>query len=375
LTVSAGMRWSAQTLTGASGATAQTFPHEWQPRFGINWQLDRKSMHRVFGSYGRFYQQIPMNLSRFFYVDFYSKYASYSEDPRSGNVAPDWVFEATDYEADVIAESVLIQHIEVENFDEFTAGYEALLAGTRLTARGILRDLRTSFQFGLDYESEYLWVMGTPGKGDLAFLPSPKRTYTGLELSATGTWQRFQYRASYVLSRNWGNYSGLHWSDGAVANPGGNATFWSVAQAVNSEGLLPNDHTHVLKLTGAYRTAFGLTPGVFVSWMSGTPLNEWGSALEGTTFVVPRGTVGRTPSIWDLNVRLAYALPWRRAGTSRVVLDFLHLGNPQQTVRVDQQHYYAQDADGNPTNANANYLAPIAYQPPMTARIGLEVTF
>ena len=64
--------------------------------------------------------------------------------------------------------------------------------------------------------------------------------------------------------------------------------------------------------------------------------------------------------------------PWRRA---RVVLDFLHLGNPRGTVRVDQQHYFAQDENGNPTNPNAAYLSPIAYQPPMTARLGLEISF
>ena len=56
-------------------------------------------------------------------------------------------------------------------------------------------------------------LMLTPGKGDFAFLPPPKRTYSAMELSATGGWKQLQYRASYVLSRSWGNYTGLFTSD------------------------------------------------------------------------------------------------------------------------------------------------------------------
>jgi hypothetical protein len=372
LTVNAGLRWSTQTLTGASGGTAQTFPGEWQPRLGLNWQLGRSGMHRVFGSYGRFYQQIPLNLGRLWYVDYYALYSWYSEDPRQGSVTPYQVYDGSTYEADW-AKS--IPDLEVENFDEFTAGYEGLFGATRLTVRGIRRDLRSSFQWGINPGSEAFWVLGTPGKGDFAFLPPPKRNYTALELSATGGWQRLQYRASYVLSRSWGNHSGLFWSDGGIANPGGDFTFFSPDQAINSEGLLPNDRTHVVKLVASYRTKVGFTPGVFFTWMSGTPINDFGPATFWWSFISPRGTAGRTPAIWDLNVRLAYDTPWPRVARTRVIMDFLHLGNPRETVLVDQRHYYAEDANGNPTNVNSNYLAPTAYQPPMTARLGLEISF
>lgn len=376
LTVNAGVRWSAQILSGASGSTAQKFPNEWQPRVGVSWQLDRGGMHRLFGSYGRFYQQIPLNLSRFWYVDYYGVYSTYSEDPRLGNVLPDEVVEGSTLEEEAIATWGRIDGIDVENFDEFTAGYEGLFVGQRFAVRGILRDLRSSFQWGVDPESDLFWVVGTPGKGAFDYLPPPKRTYAALELSLTGEWQRLQYRASYVLSRNWGNYTGLYDSDFRSGNPGGNGSFSVPEQAVNTEGFLPNDRRHVLKLTTTYRTAFGFTPSAFVSWMSGTPLNEWGWTTWGyPTFLVPRGSVGRTPAIWDLNVRLAYTVPWRGIGTARFVLDLLHLGNPQQSVLIEQLHYFAQDADGNPSNPNPDYLEPFGYQPPMAARLGVELGF
>jgi hypothetical protein len=218
--------------------------------------------------------------------------------------------------------------------------------------------------------------LGTPGEGDFAVLPPPKRTYAALELSLTGGWSRLRYRTSYVLSRSHGNYSGLFDSDQGIANPGKVTGFYIPEQAVNTEGLLPNDRPHVLKLSAAYETGFGLAPGVFLAWMSGTPINDWVLIPPGyPVFLAPRGTAGRTPAVWDLNLRLAYAVPWQLNAEGRIVLDFLHLGNPQQTVTVDQWHYFGRDPAGNPTLPNDQYLGPTGYQPPMTVRVGVEITF
>src|SRR5439155_13887776 len=117
-------------------------------------------------------------------------------------------------------------------------------------------------------------------------------------------------------------------------------------QAANSTGLLANDRTHVLKVSAAFRAGVGLVAGTFVSWQSGTPLNEFGAGPFGPVqpaFLVPRGSVGRTPAAWDINVRLAYDMPWLRSTGSRLVLDVLHVGNPQEVVRVDQIHFQTLD--------------------------------
>jgi hypothetical protein len=193
-----------------------------------------------------------------------------------------------------------------------------------------------------------------------------------------GAWRGLQYRASYVLSRTWGNYTGLYASDYGFANPGGNATFITPWQATNSTGLLPNDRTHVFKLSGAARPFSSLAVGAFVSVASGSPKNDFGAGPFGAlppTFLVPRGSVGRTPTLWDLNVRLAYDLPWPRMGQCRMVLDLLHAGNPRRTVQVDEQHYFALDTLGVQVDSNSNYLRPTGWQPPMAARLGVEVSF
>jgi hypothetical protein len=380
LALNAGLRWSGQWLVGASGRTAERIADEWQPRVGFSWQLGRAANQRVFGSYGRFYQMLPMNVVIAFFVDFPFIQSYYATDPRVPGAIPYEVMDATTYEKDWAKQ---IPGLHAENLDEFTLGYERLLGPeTRLTIRGTRRDLRSSFQWGQDLSRDPIWVIGTPGKGDFSFLPAPKREYTALEVSAEGAWRRLRYRASYVLSRSWGNYSGLHDSDQSYANPGGVLTFFAPFQAVNSTGSLPNDHTHVLKLSPAYETGFGLVGGAFFTFETGAPINDFAAGPwlgpDIPSFLVPRGSAGRTPRLWNLDLRLTYALPVARGPRAKVQADLLHVGNPRQAVLLDEVHYATIDwTTGNPdmSSPNPNYRHPVAYQPPMAARIGVQVGF
>ncbi len=377
LTFNAGVRWSSQTLTGTSGKVAQRFADEWQPRLGLIWQLGRPGTQRVFASYGRFYQQEPLNLSALWFVDYPFVISHYSVDPRQPGAMPTSVADYTTYEADWDKN---IPDLQVENSYEFTLGYERTIgSSTKLTLRGVRRQLHSSFQWGIDPNNPAFWVLGTPGKGDFAFLPKPLRQYTALELEAVGQWHGVAYRGSYVLSRSWGNYPGLYMSDYGAANPGGDWTFFAPHQAVNSTGLLPNDHTHVLKLAVRYQAHFGLTAGAVVSWESGVPRNEFAPGPPGTlyytwAFVVPRGSVGRTPSVWDLNLRLGYDMRWWHGPRSRIFLDALHVGNPQRPVWLEEQRYLQNDGTTF-SGDNPSYGGPLAYQPPRMARLGLEVEF
>ena len=371
-----GLRWSGQYLVGASGRTAQRIADEWQPRLGFSWQLGRKKTQRLFGSYGRFYQTLPMNITTAWFVDWVSKQSYYHTDPRQPGAVPYEVFDVSTLESDYAKE---IPGLEAENFDEFTLGYERLLgAETKLTVRGMRRELRSSFQWGVDLSRNPIFVLGTPGEGDFDFLPAPKRQYTALEVAAEGVWRKLQFRTSYVLSRTWGNYPGLYNSDMNFALPGGVSTFYMPFQALNSTGVLPNDHTHVVKLSAASTAGWGLAFGAFVTYESGVPINDfaagpWGPLIP--SFLVPRGTAGRTPGLWNLDLRLAYDLPVARSSRTQVHLDLLNVGNPRRTVLVDETHYMTLDADGNPATPNPMYRHPVAYQPPMAARLGMQVDF
>jgi len=368
LTLNAGLRWSGQFLIGASGRTGQGIADEWQPRIGFSWQLGRAVNQRLFGSYGRFYETLPLNMAVGWFVDFTELQSSYSSDPRVPGAVPDQTVDMSTKEADMSGRNPGLQ---AENSDEFTFGYERLLgARSKLTVRGVRRQLRSSYQYGIDSLGK--WVLGTPGKGDFSFLPPPKREYTALEVATEGTWRALQYRASYVLSRNWGNYPGLYDSDFGGSNPGGISTFFMPHQARNSTGYLPNDHTHVLKLSAAWATRAGLSTGAILSFETGSPINEFGEGPWGfavPTFLVQRGTAGRTPSLWNLDLRLAYEVPVVRRTKTRAQLDVLHVGNPRGTTRVNEFH------SGDPVTPDPNYKQPVAYQLPMAARLGVQLSF
>src|SRR6185436_4123195 len=105
------------------------------------------------------------------------------------------------------------------------------------------------------------------------------------------------------------------------------------ALAQNTDGLLPNDQTHVLKLFGSQNFPYGIRAGATLTWATGTPLSELGASPYGYPYFVflgPRGRAGRTPSTYDLNLRLGWNVPGSRDGSRsiRVIADAYHLGNP-----------------------------------------------
>ncbi|MGE5177568.1 MAG: TonB-dependent receptor [Bacteroidota bacterium] len=375
--LNAGLRWSGQYLIGASGVTRQAFPHEWQPRAGFSWELGSSGRQRFLGSYGRFYQTVPTNVAVLWFVDYYELTSTYSTDPRQPGAVP---IEVTEYTSTEESAPHQISDVEAENFDEFTLGYERTLgqSGT-FTVRGIRRDLRSSFQWGWDFSKNPPWALGTPGEGNFDFLPPPKRQYTALEISAEGAWQRLNYRTSYVLSRSWGNYPGLFDSDLGNASPGGVRTFWAPYQVANSTGFLPNDQPQVFKLSADYSVPWDVRLGVFLTVASGTPINDFAAGPyfgpQSPSFVVQRGSAGRTPTLWNLDLRLAYDVPLSQGPKARLQLDVLHLGNPREVVQVDEVHYSTLDVNGNPATPNPNYKKPVQYQPPMAVRLGMEVNF
>jgi hypothetical protein len=151
----------------------------------------------------------------------------------------------------------------------------------------------------------------------------------------------------------------------------------------NGHGLLPQDRTHVLKLSGYRAIGSGVTVGASLLWQSGTPINEFGATEVGGSiygFLQKRGTAGRTPSIWDLNFRVQYdlAASLLRSGSQlrpRLIVDLMHVASQRKPLAYDEVHYFALDGEGHQTQPNPNYLKPVHYQPPMAVRLGVEIDF
>jgi hypothetical protein len=265
--------------------------------------------------------------------------------------------------------------------DEFTLGYEREVGATwKAGVRGVYRNLGNAIENTIN--PDFSTTLGNPGKGSLDHLADPVRRYTALELSLENTFGRKLHLASsYVLSRLYGNFPGVFDQDGRNPHAHVSTQYWTADQI--SEGLLPNDRTHVFKMYGSYVFGFGLTAGGFFTWQSGTPLSDYGGTWAGPnafSHLVPRGTAGRTPSIWDANLRLAYDLSRLTGGIggtrSRLLLDVFHLFGQKEEVDIYQVRYFGPtDAEGNQQGPNPNFGKVLAYQPPMTIRFGIEISF
>jgi hypothetical protein len=260
-----------------------------------------------------------------------------------------------------------------QHYDGFTIGYELLVnPNLKLSVQGTYRTIREAINIG---DVQGTLVMGNPGWGRLSDFPRPRRDYTALNLTAEERGgDHLSFLASYVLSRNYGNYEGVFDSYNNNIPPNVSWTFSDVNGLQYATGLLPNDRTHVVKLSGSYRFDFGLIAGASFTWQTGTPLcdmasNDW--------FLQPRGSIGRTPNIWDLNARFVY--PWVLSGElqARLILDVFHIASQRQPVAFDQKHYFKIDENGNPdpTTLNSTYGVATRYQPAMSVRLGTEVRF
>jgi hypothetical protein len=269
-----------------------------------------------------------------------------------------------------------------ETADEWAIGYDRQL-GKRLelSLRAVRRAHRDAVQLGGDTLGAQVW--GNLGRGALAHFPPPTRNYHALELTlerAAGPRSPW-LRLSYVLSKTHGNYPGLYGSDWRLDFAHFGPLYFVAEQQRNGTGLLPNDRTHVLKLFGSQQFGSRVAVGASLLFASGTPLSEYG-AIPGLPppfrgLTQPRGTSGRTPAIWDLGIRATYHLPslWRSDARTRLLLDIEHIGSPRTTVDYDQIRFTCVDSSGDQSCPNAGYGRIVQYQPPMTARIGVEAGF
>jgi len=367
LRLNIGVRAEGQFISGDTG-TARWIAPELAPRLGVVFQPGELGAQKLYASVGRFYEEIPM-WSIGTWMGLYSlRFGTYRQNPlvdTTGGVVG----------GTVQAGEPADRSLHGQYYDEVTAGYERRLGNTyRLGLRGTYRTLRWVVEDGATSDSTP-FVVGNPGQGSLAYLPRARRDYTALELTLERSGGPLTFLASYVLSRNWGNYTGLFATD-ALQHAGNSGPQFDFPQLlVNGTGLLPNDRTHVVKFMGSYRLPMGLTVGTSMLLASGTPLSEYGTGPEGYTwtFIVPRGTVGRTPTTWNVDLRFAYDVPVGRGTRVRphVLLDVFNIGNQRQALTYDQRHYTTQDLSG----VDPNYGAVTQYQAPRSARVGMVVDF
>jgi hypothetical protein len=233
----------------------------------------------------------------------------------------------------------------------------------------------------------------------LAAAPAPERTYDAITLSLNKRFSKNWFtRASYTYSRLFGNYEGLYQSETNYIAPNGGNAYDAPELYVNQNGALPNDRPHLFHLDGFYSHPVGrgrFTVGLSFTARSGMPRNYVGNLEPGTAYqlvmLLPRGSAGRTPTITELDGKIAYGRPLSDKMRVEGFIDLFNVFN-QQTPILEDDNYtfdaappivngttqdlkFAKNIGGQPITKNPNFGQPLAYQTPFNARLGLRLTF
>jgi len=419
LTLNAGLRYEEQKMLYASnlrgtidpltgnriGNTAMHLRGNFAPRLGAIWDPTEVGRSKVFVSWGRFFEAIPMDINDRSFggeVSYQQTFAT----PRAANAcgSPDPALGITNgvgcltpssppaQEQLVGSSGVLVAPgIKAQYLDELLLGTEyALLPDLKVglyyhhRALGrVIEDVSTDGaatyiianpgEWSADEERDLeAKIARTTDEAARARLENqlemyrgirrfdrPERTYDAIELTAEHRFSRGLFvQGSYTWSRTRGNFPGSVSYDNGQVDPNISSQYDLIELLANRRGPLPQDRPHSIKVDGYYTfdlgTSQSLTFGTRLRLVSGTPINALGGHyLYGPdeSFLLPRGQLGRTPMQHAADIHLAYGRKLPRGMTAEVFADIFNLYDHQGTFAVDTT-YAPQFSPNGERNAN-----------------------
>ncbi len=398
LTLNLGVRWDRQEIIDASGTTQIDLKDDFAPRFGFVFDPTRDGKTKIYGSYGRYYEQLSMDLViRSFSYERQARIFNFSPTGTSPDPAADAALDQTSKILGGFTEPS-DPNLRNQYIHEYILGAEReVMPNVAVGIKGIYRNYGEVIEDFLCAD-DGTYCIGNPGKGIMERVftldysqtfPAPKarRVYKGLELTVTKRFSNgWQGLASYVLSKLDGNFDGLYAPFTNVgADPNISAAydyydFFTDGRNLNritNDGPLSNDRRHQLKLSGVYQAPFKLNVGLSAYIRSGTPLTRYGySDAYGRYefFLTERGAEGRTPTNYELDLHVGYPLTVGPI-TANFLVDVFNLFNSQKAILLDQRYGFAEGDNFNRTPANPGYRQAALRTPPTSVRLGLRVSF
>jgi hypothetical protein len=393
LTVSGGVRWDRQEILDTFGVTHIDLKDDYAPRLGVIWDPSREGRQKVFASFGRYVEQIPMDLViRSFSGERQARIFNFS--PSSLVPDPD----AGDSGILGGAEEPVDPDLESQYLEEVIIGYEhQIRPDVAVGAKLIWREYGQVIE---DFvcRDDYTYCIGNPGEGIMSEVftydvsrtfpaPEAQRDFQGVQLEFNKRYsENWQLMASYLWSEIEGNFDGGYapfTNVGADPNISAAYDYWDHftdgmnLERVTNQGPLSNDREHQFRASGYYVTDFKLSIGGTAYYRTGTPLTRYGFS-DGygryEFFLTERGAEGRTPDIYEADLHFGYPLEFDRL-TVHFLLDVFSVLNAQRPILVDQRWGFEQADNASPTPVNANYGKPILRTPPTTFRAGVRLSF
>lgn len=366
----------------------------WAPRIGFTWDIAHNNKSKLYGFWGQYYERIPNDLAIRALTDEYFHFSYYTDSSLTtpyNNAAYHYTYGLY---PTVITGGPGGGSLKGSYNEETLIGFQYEVAPDfTVGARAIYRSLGRAIEdISVDGASTYIvtnpdawtnvWVPDPFGRVDgdgnpyRYRFPKPVRQYRALEITAEKRFSNhWMMQGSYVLSRLDGNYEGLFSNDNGQLDPNITSKYDIPSLLINAYGLLPNDRTHVLKVYGGYFFEnIPLELSANFNMQSGTPISALGAddaygLNEG--FCKPRGTAGRTPTIWTLDLGGQYSFKiWKSNLALRA--DIFNVTNNQSTTAVDQTY---NTLNTNPGQNYPNFKKETAHQTARRIRLALRWTF
>lgn len=398
LTLNLGVRWDRQEIIDASGVKRIDLKDDYAPRLGFVWDPEAQGRSKVFGSYGRYYEQLPMDLV--------IRSFSFERQTRIFNFSPTSTTPDPEAEAAIGRSSAIFggftepvdPDLENQYINEYILGYEReVLPHVAVGIKGIYRDYGQVIEDFLCAD-DGTYCIGNPGEGIMSRIftldyaqtlpaPKPEREFRGVQLDVhkrlSNNWQGL---ASYVYSKLEGNFDGLY-APFTNVGPDPNITaaydyfdFFtngSDLSRITNTGPLSNDRRHQFKVSGVWYSPWKLSVGVAAYYRTGTPITRYGySDIYGRYefFLSERGAEGRTPSNYEADLHLGYPLQTGPA-TVNFLVDVFNILDAQRAILVDQRWAFQEADNSFPTQVNPGYKKPVLRTPPTSFRLGVRLSF
>ena len=447
LTLNAGVRYDSESFSGLDPTTgpfkAFALENQWSPRVGVVWDFVGDGTSKLYASAGRFFFALPTDLNvRVFTANSAVQTYNYTTDsivqdpnaPRPENFQGGTASgEPVDGWTNGVKNGTPLTKASYQ--DEVTLGVEKALDPTlSIGLKGTYRTLGRTVEDRCDLDGSVapntcaLFNPGGDGQAASGEFPtcngsgapveidpnagqcSPtgvaigdaKRIFRGIEMVARKQFtNEIWAQASFLYSSLRGNYSGAIREATGQTDPGINADYDYYQFTFNDYGDLELDRPVQARVDAVYNAPFGLSAGAQFYVRSGLPISRLGwfnDFYPANLYMEERGSFGRTPTDYDLNLSLGYNMAIGPVTVTPQLYVFNVL-NRQTTFAVDgtfnlggsfvtdpSSPFFGQPGQEPgtgtcaatataPCSDNPDFLKSVTQTNPRLLRVALKVTF